>query len=41
MKNKMIKEYGGKEMYKSKAAKKKHEKSESKKEERRERKMYK
>ena len=33
-KSKMIKEYGGKETYKSKSAMKKHEKSESKKTER-------
>ena len=36
MKKKMIKEYGGKEKYKSKAAMKKHEKKESKKMEARE-----
>jgi hypothetical protein len=37
MKKKMIKEYGGKERYKSKSAKMKHEKSESKAMERKER----
>jgi len=36
MKKKIIKEYGGKEKYKSKAAMKKHEKKESKKMEARE-----
>jgi hypothetical protein len=36
---KMIKEYGGKEKYASKAAKMKHEKSESKKTERKEKAM--
>lgn len=38
---KMIKEYGGKEKYASKAAKMKHEKSESKKTERKEKMMAK